>query len=70
MTTLLITYCRDGREEIIEFDGTREEWIAKAFGEGGLNPVYASVVEMTPAVVVDPVADAPKPKAKKKAADE
>lgn len=69
MATLLITYCRDGREEIIEFDGTREEWIAKAFGEGGLNPIYATVVEMTPAVVIDPVAEA-KPKNRKKVSDE
>ena len=63
MATYALTNLKTGLTETFDFGGTRQEYIDQRFGNGGLNPTFATLVEVQDAEVVEePVA---KPKAKK-----
>ena len=67
MAKLKFTLIKTGEETVIDYAGTREEYIAEEFGVGGLNPAWGTVEAIEEAPVAE---EKPKKAVKKTAADE
>ena len=49
MAKFTLEYHGEGRYETFDFSGTREDFINARFGNGGLNPAFATLSEVVDA---------------------
>lgn len=50
MAKFTLEYHGNGRYETFDFEGTRADFINARFGNGGLNPAFATLTEVQEAV--------------------
>ena len=65
MAKFTLEYHGNGRYETFDFEGTRADFINARFGNGGLNPNFATLSEVQEAEVTEALPEEPAVKPKK-----